>query len=56
MVGDDVDDTKATFYAIILEGFANAFEPLPLGLPLEWKMTHTIPSEPHGKPPFKPIY
>lgn len=56
MVGDDVKDTLAISYAKMLEEFTNVFQPLPPSLPLERKMTHTIPLEPRGKPPFRPIY
>jgi hypothetical protein len=55
-VGDSVEDTVATPYAIVLEEYADVFQPIPTGLPPEREMAHTIPLEPDGKPPFRPIY
>ena len=55
-VGDDVEDTVTTPYATVLEEYADVFQPIPIGLPPEREMTHTIPLEPDGKPPFRPIY
>ena len=55
-VGDNVKNTMAPPYAIVLEGFADVFQPLPSGLPLERKMAHAISFELDGKPPFWPIY
>jgi hypothetical protein len=55
-VGDDVEDTVATPYTILLEEYADVLQPIPTGLPLEREMAHIIPLEPDGKPPFRPIY
>jgi hypothetical protein len=55
-VGDDVEDTVAAPYATVLEEYADVFQPIPTRLPLEREMAHTIPLEPDGKPPFRPIY
>lgn len=52
MVGDDVKETMAPPYAIMLEEFADVFQPVPSGLPLEWEMAHTIPLMPNGKTIF----
>ena len=54
-VGDDVEDTVAAPYATMLEEYADVFQPIPTGLPPEREMAHTIPLEPDGKPPFRPI-
>ena len=43
-------------YVTLLEEFNDMSQPLPRGLPLEWEMTHTIPLELDGKPPFMLIY
>ena len=40
----------------MLEEFNDMSQPLPCGLSLEWEMTHTIPLEPDGKPPYMLIY
>ena len=55
-VGDDVEDIMATPYTTVLEEYADVFQPIPTGSPLEREMAHTIPLEPDGKPPFRPIY
>ena len=55
-VGDDVEDTLAAPYAILLEEYADVFHPIPTKLPLEHEMAHTIILEPDGKLPFRPIY
>ena len=55
-VGDDVEDTVATPYATVLEECADVFQPIPIGLPPERELAHTISLEPDGKPPFRPIY
>ena len=52
VVGDDVKETMAPPYAIMLEEFADVFQPVPSGLPLEWEMAHTIPLMPNGKTIF----
>ena len=55
-VGDDVEDTVAAPYATVLEEYADVFQPIPTRLPPEREMAYTIPLEPDGKPPFRPIY
>ena len=36
--------------------FADVFQPTPAGLPPVRDVGHTIPLEPGGKPPFRPLY
>jgi len=39
-----------------LNNFRDVFQDVPVGLPPDRGIGHTIPLEPGAKPPFKPIY
>jgi hypothetical protein len=56
VVGDGVEDIVAPPYAMVLENFVDAFQPLPSRLPPKHEMAHTIALELDGILPSRLIY